>query len=180
MVKFPYPHRTLALAAAALALLGSSSAALAQTGQDQHPAFVTQLLTSNEVPPAASLANGYAALLVSADGSTVYYTVVVTDASTQVTASHIHCCAPAGQNAPVVIPFCGTPTTPACGSEGVVAEGSFTQASFGATLQGASLGDLIDAIRAGNVYVNVHTTKYPGGEARGQLMDPSATPQAAE
>ncbi len=30
---------------------------------------------------------------------------------------------------------------------------------------------LIDAIRAGVAYVNVHSTKFPGGEVRGQLRD---------
>ena len=38
--------------------------------------------------------------------------------------------------------------------------------------QGISTGDftkVLDAIRDGNSYVNIHTTQSPGGEARGQL-----------
>ena len=31
------------------------------------------------------------------------------------------------------------------------------------------LNELIAAIRAGVAYVNVHSTKFPGGEVRGQL-----------
>jgi hypothetical protein len=163
----------LALATAALTLAGSSSAAFAQSAQDQHPSFVTQLQTGDEVPAKPSTANGYAAVLVKADGSAIYYTVVLTDPSSQVTASHIHI-APPGQNGPVVVPFCGTPNTPACGQDGVIAEGSFTDANLSGTMSGASLGDMVDAIRAGNAYVNVHTTKFPDGEARGQLMDTTA------
>jgi CHRD domain len=38
--------------------------------------------------------------------------------------------------------------------------------------QGISAGqfdELVDAIRAGATYANVHTTLYPGGEIRGQI-----------
>ena len=37
-------------------------------------------------------------------------------------------------------------------------------------LQGQPLNVLADAIRAGNVYVNIHTTANPSGELRGQLV----------
>jgi hypothetical protein len=33
-----------------------------------------------------------------------------------------------------------------------------------------SLDDAIQAILGGNTYVNIHTTQYPGGEIRGQLL----------
>jgi len=36
-------------------------------------------------------------------------------------------------------------------------------------LAGQPLNVLADAIRAGNVYVNIHTTENPAGELRGQL-----------
>jgi hypothetical protein len=28
---------------------------------------------------------------------------------------------------------------------------------------------MVDELRAGNLYVNFHTTQFPGGEIRGQL-----------
>jgi hypothetical protein len=31
------------------------------------------------------------------------------------------------------------------------------------------LEDLLEAMRSGNTYVNVHTSQYPGGEIRGQI-----------
>lgn len=51
---------------------------------------------------------------------------------------------------------------------GILAEGDIT----GVDLVGALAGNLsgfINAIRNGNIYVNVHTTKYPSGELRAQL-----------
>ena len=47
----------------------------------------------------------------------------------------------------------------------ILAEGTFTAAN----VTGISFADLLAAIRAGNTYVNVHTTAFPGGEIRGQL-----------
>ncbi len=46
--------------------------------------------------------------------------------------------------------------------------------SAGATAQGIALGEfdeVVDAIRAGATYANVHTTGRPGGEIRAQLDD---------
>ena len=38
-------------------------------------------------------------------------------------------------------------------------------------LAGADLSALIDDIMDGNIYVNYHTTKYPAGIIRGQLVE---------
>lgn len=66
----------------------------------------------------------------------------------------------------------GTPTCPA--TEGVVT-GTITAASVvGPAAQGIAPGEfaeLVKAIQAGATYGNVHTTKYSGGEIRGQLPD---------
>jgi hypothetical protein len=37
-------------------------------------------------------------------------------------------------------------------------------------LQGKTIADLVADIKAGNAYVNVHTTEHPGGEIRGQIQ----------
>jgi hypothetical protein len=47
----------------------------------------------------------------------------------------------------------------------ILADGTFTAAN----VSGISYADLVAAIRAGDTYVNVHTTQFPGGEIRGQL-----------
>lgn len=45
---------------------------------------------------------------------------------------------------------------------------------IGPTEQGIAAGEfleLVDAIEHSAVYANVHTSKYPGGEIRGQLRE---------
>jgi hypothetical protein len=36
-------------------------------------------------------------------------------------------------------------------------------------MKGKTLDDLLEQMRAGNTYVNVHTKAHPGGEIRGQI-----------
>jgi hypothetical protein len=43
---------------------------------------------------------------------------------------------------------------------------------IGPTAQGIAPGEfakILDAIRSGAAYANVHTTRFPGGEIRGQI-----------
>jgi hypothetical protein len=37
-------------------------------------------------------------------------------------------------------------------------------------MENRTIADLLNEIRAGNTYVNVHTDAFPEGEIRGQLM----------
>ena len=39
----------------------------------------------------------------------------------------------------------------------------------GQGVEAGSFAELVRAIRAGYTYVNVHTTRWPGGEIRGQI-----------
>jgi len=65
--------------------------------------------------------------------------------------------------------------TPACPSNEGTVTGTITAANVvgGATAQGLAAGEfaeLVDAIRAGATYVNIHTTEHPAtGEARDQI-----------
>lgn len=43
-----------------------------------------------------------------------------------------------------------------------------------------TFADALQAIAAGNAYVNVHTTTFPGGEIRGQLTVAETFPNAAQ
>ncbi|MDQ6669464.1 MAG: CHRD domain-containing protein [Chloroflexota bacterium] len=137
--------------------------------QAAHPAFVTELSGAEEVPSRATLTRGVADVLVSQDGTSVYYTLTATDASTPIMAAHIHIAAK-GENGPVVVTLCSAQTQP-CATEGTVAQGTFTSADLAGPLQGGALSDLIDQMQSGNAYVNYHTAKFPDGEGRGQLVD---------
>ena len=54
-------------------------------------------------------------------------------------------------------------------SSGTLGEGTLTRANLVGTLAGQPLSVLVDAIAAGNAYVNVHTSQFPPGEVRGQV-----------
>jgi hypothetical protein len=137
--------------------------------QSAHPTFVTEMNGFAEVPGVATLATGFAGIQVGMDGQTVYYTIVVTDSSTQLMAAHLHW-APAGENGPVVVPLCAAPAKP-CQTEGVVTQGTFTAADFSGPWANDGLERLIVEARNHMVYANVHSAKFPTGEARGQLVD---------
>ena len=77
------------------------------------------------------------------------------------TAAHIHRAA-IGVNGPVIIPLTLMPLGASWGSghfEGVVSE--------------AQAWEMVN----GNTYLNIHTSAYPGGEIRGQLLVSGAVPE---
>ncbi|HSD73803.1 MAG TPA: CHRD domain-containing protein [Steroidobacteraceae bacterium] len=67
----------------------------------------------------------------------------------------------------------GPAGTQACPAQNGEVTGTLTPDSIiGPAGQGIAAGEfaeLLAAIRAGNTYANVHSTKYPGGEIRGQI-----------
>jgi hypothetical protein len=94
-----------------------------------------------------------------------------------VTQSHIHLGGRA-QSGGISVFLCsnlgnGPAGTQACPAAPATITGTLTpQDVIGPAGQGISAGEfaeLIDAIRAGTTYVNVHSAKYPGGEIRAQL-----------
>lgn len=143
----------------------------------------THLTGAEEVPPTNTQAQGEAIFRVSADGSTVDFRLIASNID-NVTQAHIHC-GPAGANGPVrmwlypVIGPTGAPGPNASGPQnGVLASGTFTPAEVFCP-DGTAL---LEAMRAGLTYVNVHTNDgvaptntgpgdFPGGEIRGQLDD---------
>ena len=81
--------------------------------------------------------------------------------------SHIHI-APEGENGPVRLNLCGTDDTPGCSTTDTGTLVSDSNAVTTGT-PAITFDSLVSAIRAGNAYVNVHTTANPGGEIRGQI-----------
>ena len=129
--------------ASVAALLGScASIEYKESGQQ------LRLDGSSEVPTNATSAYGTGTINISADRSVV---ATVSVLNMTPTAAHIHEAA-AGANGPVIIPFTR------------ISENSFV-APEGARLTDAQYA----SYKAGNLYVNVHSTKFPGGEVRSQI-----------
>jgi CHRD domain len=163
------------LVAAAMMLSAPAANAIPMT-------FTAILAGANENPMVASPGTGLATVILDAAAQTLQINVTFSGLTSNVTAAHIHCCAPLGTNAGVattVPAFPGFPTG--------VTSGTYTSAVFDLTqsliynttpitgfvaMQGGlaqAEATFIAGIQAGQTYLNIHTANNPGGEIRGQL-----------
>src|SRR5262249_15596589 len=119
----------------------------------------THLQGDNEVPPRPSLAQGEAIFRISDDGQSVDYKLIAANIDNAFMA-HIHV-GPVGVNGPIV-EWLFPSTAPVPGPlgagrfDGVIAEGTFTAANLVGPLAGHPLSDLLEAMRSGGAYVNIH------------------------
>jgi len=169
---------TLISLAATLSLLLTLVAASATFSVGPPQNFVAPLSGDQEVPPRDTNAHGVAKFQLNAAGTELSYILIASNIE-NVVFSHIHL-APAGVNGGVVV-FLLHDQPPGGGrTNGVLATGTITADDLINALAGHPLSDLIDAMEAGNAYVNVHTNDgvgdpntgpgdFPGGEIRGQI-----------
>ena len=132
--------------------------------------YTAHLSGAEEVPAVDTDATGEAVFRLSADGQTLHYRLIVANIN-DVLMAHIHV-APAGQNGGVVVwlyPDAPPPELIPGSSDGILAEGTITTDDLVGSLAGQDLSDLVALMEAGNTYVNVHTSTFPGGEIRGQI-----------
>ncbi|MBI1746381.1 MAG: CHRD domain-containing protein [Acidobacteria bacterium] len=110
--------------------------------------YMADISGAQETPdPIDTPAVGLAVLSLNADETQL--TVVVNGFNIDATASHIHR-APAGESGPVVFSIGTGYPTPQVRVWAIPA-------------------DMVEALKNGELYVNLHTTQYPGGEIRGQV-----------
>lgn len=130
--------------------------------------FKAELAGSNEVPPVETDTTGEAKFTVLGDA--IDFELEVEDAVDILGAAgaHIHC-APAGQNGPVVV-FLAGPVSGGFDGE-LEVKSSLTAANIVDDACGATVGELVQSMRDGNTYVNVHSTAHPSGEIRGQIEE---------
>lgn len=132
--------------------------------------FVAPLSGEQEVPSADTKATGNAVFQLK--GEELHYRLIVANIQ-NVTMAHIHL-APAGENGAVVAwlyPSGPPPQLIPGRTSGILATGVITTADLTGPL-GMGVGtleDLLEAMRTGDAYVNVHTSQFPAGEIRGQI-----------
>jgi hypothetical protein len=137
--------------------------------------WLAPLRTNVEVPaptvPPGPQPVGVAGFEISRDRQSIFYQLIVARIQ-NVHMAHIHL-APPGETGPVVVWLypSGPPPQPIPGEfNGVLAEGVITAANLVGPLAGQPLSALLEHIRAGNAYVNVHTLQNAPGEIRGQIF----------
>ena len=147
---------------AAAAAFASAQAMMSQT-------FRASLTGASAGTP--SRATGSAVFTLSADGSSLSYTLSVSNLD-NVTMAHIHISSSPGKEGAVAVwlyPSAPPPQLKSGTFSGVLASGTITAADFTGPLQGKTMADLVNEIHAGDAYVNVHTSQYPAGEISGWI-----------
>jgi hypothetical protein len=142
--------------------------------------FNTHLTGDEEVPAVDTRAQGQTNFQLNKDGDELRYKLIVANIQ-NVTMAHIHCGA-RGVNGPVTVwlyPRQPPPQLIPERSSGVLAEGTITDADVlpvaadhpacPGGIEAGNLDDVLEKMRTGLAYVNVHTLQFPPGEVRGQI-----------
>jgi hypothetical protein len=158
----------------------AGAALLSLGGTAQATVYVADLLGSNEVPPNASPATGFATVSINQAIDTMLIEVSFADLIGTTAASHIHCCTVVPDTgtagvATVVPSFPGFPTGVTSGTYShtfdlldVASYNPTFVTAHGGTAAGAE-AFLIAGLNSGSAYFNIHSTFAPGGEIRGFL-----------
>jgi CHRD domain len=174
----------LAAGAAGVVALGVAAYALAGGPGFNHASET--LISYEETPAISSVASATFTADLSKDGSSITYELSYKDLEAPITQSHIHF-GQRAQTGGISVFLCsnlgnGPAGTQACPPSPATITGTITAADVsppitataGARAQGIDTGEFTELLRAmdaGKTYVNVHTTKFPGGEIRAQLNE---------
>src|SRR6185503_19458007 len=178
-------RRTLsALAAGILATMLGASSLMAHDddddrGRDHDGRFVAraELIGFQEVPALSTTAHGRFRAVVDTQANTITFKLTYDALEGTVQQAHVHF----GQksvNGGVSFFLCsnlgnGPPGTQACPAPpaevtGVI-DASLVVGPAGQGIEAGAFAEIVAAIKDGTAYANVHSTKWPGGEIRGQL-----------
>jgi glucose/arabinose dehydrogenase len=131
--------------------------------------FGAVLTGAEEVPPVSSEAGALALFELNDDG-TLSFELRALRPIQNATAAHIHLGA-SGQNGPVALFLYGPTAGEDFATGDLIASGTVNDTNVivrpGFT---PSVANLAERVRQGRAYVNLHTTDFPGGEIRGQLV----------
>ncbi|HEY7671527.1 MAG TPA: CHRD domain-containing protein [Gammaproteobacteria bacterium] len=166
--------------AGVLLLVGAATiVASADDRRDPRRTLRARLTGFQEPPAVVSTGTGKIKVVIH-DDTLASYELEFANLEGTVTQAHIHL----GQhsvNGGIMVWLCGTPGatagppgTPTCGTgnSGAAAREITAVDVVGPAGQGVSAGEFAEfllALRTGTAYANVHSTRNPGGEIRGQL-----------
>lgn len=145
-------------------LLGGAGVAAARGRGSRN--FRTHLSGDEVVPPVDTNAQGQAKFKLNKAGDELSFKLNVANIE-DVIGAHIHN-APAGENGGIVVFLFGEPFTDPVTVNGTLAEGTITASDVISPIAG-DFDALIEAMEAGNAYVQVHTEENVPGEIRGQI-----------
>ena len=187
-----FAHTLVALfaagAAAGVAAQPISLTATLTNAQETPPTVPT---TAAGAPRPASFGN--ATFLINAAHTSMTFTATVfnidftgtqtADTFDNLTNAHIHAAAPPGTATGVVWGFIGNPfndnnpndavVTPFATGVGGTVSGKWDAPEGNSTTFAAQLGNIL----AGHSYINFHTSQFPSGEVRGQILAVTAVPE---
>jgi len=160
-------------------LIGAATSMATAGADDLHTqSVVFERLSGYQEDPLAFSTPGSATFVATINDrdQSISYRLSYKDLPTNVVQAHIHLGGKA-QSGGVSVFLCGggpvTAPAPACPPGNATVTGTLTAANvIGPAAQGIAAGEfaeLVQAIRAGTTYVNVHTTERPGGEIRAQI-----------
>ena len=148
----------------ALLLVSVGSPAIAESPSPHN--FSTLLSEAEVVPPVSTHSGGQALFQQRKDGSGLAFRIRLADMK-NVGAVHLHL-APSGSNGPIVASLSRFRPEDDATINGVIVRGRVTAADLLAPM--FSLNDLVAAMAAGTIYVNVQTADIRSGEVRGQIV----------
>jgi hypothetical protein len=151
-------------------VLGLGSTAIAS--DDGESRARARLDGYQENPSISTTGRGRLDLRIDEDREMIHYALSYSGLEGTAVVSHIHF-ARERVNGPVSVFLCGGGGKPLCPAEGTV-----TGVIIGAEVAGGAaaangldtFAELVRAIRARATYANVHSTRWGGGEIRGQIL----------
>jgi hypothetical protein len=164
----PLRHVARAVLLSSLALV-----ARADDGTNSARTFRTHLVGLEETPAIFTAGSGTFTAKVNQDDTQIDFELTYENLSGPPSAAHVHF-GQRGVAGGVSFFFCGGGGKPACPAttSGTVTGTVVATDVVGPTAQGIAAGDLaaiLQMMRAGYGYANMHTAAHPGGEIRGQL-----------
>jgi CHRD domain len=122
--------------------------------QSSSQTFAAKLTGKDEVPPVNTQATGIAQFQLSPDGKELNYDLSTTNLQGFMMA-HIHQ-GKSGENGQPVVPL-------------QMGKGKLSSSDLQGPLAGQQISDLVNIMKNGGAYVNVHTNQNQNGEIRGEI-----------